>query len=263
MKKIILIISGIVVIAGIAALVIWLNNIHANSKCKQVIVTISNNDEPYISAKEIENYTYENGKSDVIGKPVSSINCKFLESKISKNPYVSNVEVFMTLDGILKINARQRTPLLRVFNAGGQSYYIDDQAVMMPAQKAARVLVANGNIHEVYIPSRRLFITTNLTKDSINIVKTLINRLYILGSYISKDDFLKAFVQQIYVNDKEEFELIPLVGNYTIIFGDIDNMSEKFDNLKIFYKKCLLNMGWDKYKTINIKFKNQVICNKN
>jgi len=263
MKKIILIITGIIVIAGIAILVIWMNMKHSATKCKQVSVKINNSDEPYISAKEIENYTFVNGKSFVIGKELSNINVKEIENRISKNPYISEAEVFLTLDGILKINVNQRTPLLRVFNAGGQSYYIDDKSVMMPCQKPARVLVANGNIHDIYIPSRKLFLTGNLKKDSINIVKQLINRLFILGQYISKDDFLKAFIQQIYVNDKDEFELIPLVGNYTIVLGDIDNLPEKFENLKIFYSKGLLNMGWDKYKTINIKYKNQIICNKN
>jgi cell division protein FtsQ len=263
MKKIILIITGIIVIAGITALVVWMNMKHSATQCKQIIVKISNSNESYISTKEIKNYTLDSGKSLVIGKEISAVNIKKIENKISKNPYISEVEVFMTLDGILKINVQQRTPILRVFNAGGQSFYLDDKSVMMPSAKPARVLVANGNIHDIYIPSRKLFITENLKKDSINIVKQLINRLFILGQYISKDDFLKAFIQQIYVNDKEEFELIPLVGNYTIVLGDIDNMKEKFENLKIFYSKGLLNMGWDKYKTINLKFKNQIICNKN
>jgi len=263
MKKILLIIAGIIVVAGIAALVVWMNMKHSAIQCKQVLVSVNNNEESYISIKEIENYTCDSGKSFVLGKAISTIDVKKIENRISKNPYISTVEVFLTIDGILKINVKQRTPLLRVFNAGGQSYYIDDQSVMMPSEKPARVLVANGNIHDIYIPSRKLFILENLSKDSVNIAKQLINRLFILGRYISKDDFLKAFIQQIYVNDKEEFELVPLVGNYTIVLGDIDNLTEKFENLKIFYSKGLLNMGWDKYKTINLKFKNQIICNKN
>jgi len=57
-------------------------------------------------------------------------------------------------------------------------------------------------------------------------------------------------------------ELIPKVGNHLIIFGDTSQMSQKFENLILFYRKGLTKVGWDKYNIINLKFKNQVVCSK-
>ena len=59
-----------------------------------------------------------------------------------------------------------------------------------------------------------------------------------------------------------DFELIPLVGKQLIILGDANDIKEKFDNLQIFYKQGLSHEGWDKYDTINLKYRNQVVCTK-
>jgi cell division protein FtsQ len=64
------------------------------------------------------------------------------------------------------------------------------------------------------------------------------------------------------VNKNTEFELVPKVGRHIIVFGDIDNMEKKFDKLIVFYKEGLNKTGWDKYKIINLKYENQVVCSK-
>ena len=69
-------------------------------------------------------------------------------------------------------------------------------------------------------------------------------------------------IQQIFVNKEKEFELIPLVGAQIILFGKIDNYKDKFRNLEATYKRGFLYKGWNKYKKINLKYENQVICEK-
>ncbi len=88
------------------------------------------------------------------------------------------------------------------------------------------------------------------------------NNLYRLGMFIMKNDFLKALIEEVYVNKNGEFELIPRLRNQLIIFGTTENMNEKFERLMIFYKKGLSITGWQRYNVINIKFRNQVICSK-
>jgi cell division protein FtsQ len=80
--------------------------------------------------------------------------------------------------------------------------------------------------------------------------------------YINRNDFLKAQIQEIYINRKNEFELIPTMGDHRIIFGDIENMEGKFKKLLVFYEDGLRNMNWNRFSTINIKYKNQIVCTK-
>jgi len=65
------------------------------------------------------------------------------------------------------------------------------------------------------------------------------------------------------VNGAGEIELISRVGNQPVLFGDINDMEEKFDKLLLFYKEGLSKTGWNQYKTINLTYKDQVVCTKN
>ena len=91
---------------------------------------------------------------------------------------------------------------------------------------------------------------------------SLLTNLYRLAMYITHDKFLKAQIDQIYVNESGEFELVPRVGNQLIILGSADDLEAKFKKLFAFYKYGLNKIGWNKYNTINLKYKNQVLCSK-
>jgi cell division protein FtsQ len=92
--------------------------------------------------------------------------------------------------------------------------------------------------------------------------RSILAELYQLAQYIEDHEFWKAQVQQIYVNNNYDFELIPRVGSHVIVFGDISNCEEKFNNLESLYINGLNAVGWNKYETINLKYKGQVICTK-
>ena len=69
-------------------------------------------------------------------------------------------------------------------------------------------------------------------------------------------------IEQIYVNENTDIELVPKTGEHEIVLGDVNDLKDKFNKLMIFYLKGLNNLGWDVYKKINLKYKNQVVCSK-
>jgi cell division protein FtsQ len=86
--------------------------------------------------------------------------------------------------------------------------------------------------------------------------------LHKIATYVDKDAFWKAQIEQIFVTAESEFVLIPKVGEHTIVFGTGDDIEIKFEKLMLFYKEGLSRVGWDKYSTINLKYKNQIVCTK-
>ena len=80
--------------------------------------------------------------------------------------------------------------------------------------------------------------------------------------FITHDKFLKAQIDQVYVTEGGEFELIPRIGNHVILLGKAVDLDDKFRKLYAFYKLGLNKIGWNKYNIINIKYKNQVVCSK-
>ena len=59
-----------------------------------------------------------------------------------------------------------------------------------------------------------------------------------------------------------EIEMIPRIGNHTVVIGNDMFLEEKFNKLSVFYREGLNKKGWDKYSIINLKFKDQVVCTK-
>jgi len=112
-------------------------------------------------------------------------------------------------------------------------------------------LVANGTIMENF--SGR--IDTLHTQLAVDLYKT--------AEFIKKDSLWDAQIEQIFVNEQKDIELIPRVGNQRIILGNADSLEVKMSNLMAFYKQAMPKVGWERYTTINIKYTNQVVCVKN
>ncbi len=81
---------------------------------------------------------------------------------------------------------------------------------------------------------------------------------------IRRDDFWSSEIVQIVAHgggDKAlELEIIPRSGRYTILLGRADDIERKLADLDAFYRNALSNVGWDRYRSINVKYKGQIVC---
>jgi len=155
----------------------------------------------------------------------------------------------------MNIKVLQRSPILRIINASNQNYYIDRKGRLLPVRtgQSTRVIIASGKIPDKYSDTLDVSVPDH---------SRLLNDLYVLSNYIRDDVFLKAQIEQIYVTREGEFEMVPKVGRHLIVFGDISNMENKFTKLKVFYDQGIKKSGWNKYRKINLKYKDQVVCEK-
>ncbi len=189
--------------------------------------------------------------SKLEGFPLGSVDVGRVERVLEEDPFVENADVYVDARANLRVKIQQREPVLRVIDNNGLNYYLDEEGNKMPLSRhfAARVLTATGNIppHDPNFLERK----RHRLKD-----------LFLLAQKVSADAFFGALIEQIYVSNTGEFTLIPKVGDQKIIFGSLSDADEKLENLKIFYKEGIPYEGWQKYRTINVKFKGQVVCEK-
>ncbi len=163
-----------------------------------------------------------------------------LENTVSKNPYVEKASVFLTIDGTLKSIVKQRTPVARIISKNS-SYYIDKQGVKIPLSDnySARVLLVSGIE----------------TKEDVKEILQLL-------SFIIDNNFLQKEIVGIEKSDVNEYEFSVRSGNYKIDFGKFTNVDVKFKKIKAFYNKTFKDKTIEKYKRINVKYHNQVVCTK-
>ncbi|MCC2599332.1 cell division protein FtsQ/DivIB [Sphingobacterium sp. FBM7-1] len=187
---------------------------------------------------------------EVVGKPLKDIPADKIEKALLALPYVSNAEIYADMDGILQVVVQQREVILRIVNKAGKEYYIDTQGAKVPVtlKYVPHVLVASGNIQESYEKPLDT-IQTELVKDLVAIVERV------------KDDPLWSNqIVQLYVDGRQDIEIVPRVGTQPLVIGDADKLDEKFARLEIFYKNILPKVGTDAYEKVNVKYDGQIIC---
>lgn len=189
------------------------------------------------------------------------INPLQLENRITSHPSVEKSQVYLTIDGKIKINVWQKKPIARIFTKN-DNFYIDEKGYLMPVsdQYTARVVVASLPARLNYAKYFNINFSKLPTDSSLH--SFLIFQTYQLATFINNDKFWRAQIEQIAVNKQLEFELIPRVGNHTIVVGELTDLEEKFEKLMLFYNEGLSKTGWNEYQVINLKFKDQVVCTK-
>jgi cell division protein FtsQ len=197
------------------------------------------------------------------GQDITSLNLEDMEKSLRTRQIINQAEAFITEPGVLHVEIRQKTPFVRVFNRYGQGYYLDRMGNVIPVSGSFSpfVMVASGFIAEPFTIGKTLNIF-EVKHDSLPRSLHTIYDVYKLAEFITADEFWNAQIEQIYVNNHYEFELIPRVGSHVIEMGKVEHLDEKFENLKILYLRGFNNLGWNQYDKISLKYKNQVVCTK-
>jgi cell division protein FtsQ len=248
-----------ILVVGTIVLLAFTDLEHTTKTYKSFRVEILNpSDEAMITLDDINAFIVRNF-GNIEGSPVLGVNIFKLETAVLANPYVSKCEVFQTIDGGLVMKVVVREPLVRIISEDGSQFYLDYNGYAMPLNpaKPSHIMIANGRIKERYFSIDKSEQPLYAFPDS-----SALQQIYPVAWHISQDNFLKSFIDQIYVNEKKELVLVPKIGSQSIIFGSAADAREKLENLKTFYQKVMNQMDWNVYKSINLKYKNQVVCSK-
>ncbi len=220
-------------------------------------------DNQFIHSAEIRKML-DRQKMQLSGVSASAVDLEGIERSLMSHQIISEAEAYITEPGVLHVDIHQKSPFVRIYNKYGQGYYLDEEGNIVPFSSnfSPYVLVINGNISEPFRVSQALNIF-QYQHDSLPAPQLTIYDAFTLATFIHEDKFWNAQIEQVYVNSKYEFELIPRVGSQVIELGGVDNLEEKFDNLKLLYTKGFNKIGWNLYQRISLKYKNQVVCTKN
>jgi len=234
-------------LGGLVVLMSFIEFKKAGVYCKAVKIYIPGN-QYFVDKEEVDNILRIH-KHQLIGRNIESINLHQLKNRLRANPFIESATVYADMDGVIRVEISQRQPMVRMINQSDQSFYIDQHGLKIPLSTnfTAKVLAANGFIEEAF-------------NGKIDTMHTdLAKQIFKTAAFIGRDSLWSAQIAQIYINQDHQIELVPRVGNNHILLGTADSLETKFANLLVFYKKAMPQVGWDRYKTINIKYSNQVV----
>lgn len=263
-KKILITVLWIIALSGLMSSLAFVNKKENKVIATQLEIYVNNTGENQFVDEDDIKLFFEERNDVLVNSELKNININSLEKALNAHPAIENADLSVAVNGDLKINVTQRTPLVRVINMSGESYYIDTQSKLMPLSDkfTARVLVVNGFVHEPYA-RRNMYSVEEISKNEIFKEVSVLDDIYEMANYITNDSILNPLIQQLSINNENEFEMYPSIGNHKIVFGEAKNIEEKFEKLKLFYKEGLNKTdNWNKYSTVNLKYRNQVVCTK-
>ncbi|MEI6555108.1 MAG: cell division protein FtsQ [Paludibacter sp.] len=229
------------IVLGYVGFSIWhFSDRNKEKVCSQLVVVVDNsNDCRLITEKEIVQLLESKGLNP-IGKTIKNIQTEPIEEVLRKNPMIKSAECYKLPSGRIDIIIQQRNPMFRVVGMG--SYYIDDNRKTLPVSLnyAAYIPVVSGHVT----------------------VSLVTGKMYDFLLFIKNNPFWNAQIEQIYVREDQKIELVPRVGDAIILLGTLDNYKVKLEKLHKLYAKGFNVIGWNKYKLIDLQFKDQVVCNK-
>ncbi len=247
-------ISGVIIGFVLVLLVLLLIFRKKSSSVKDIVVDIthlSDGISDFIKEKDIKEIVKRAFEADLSMAQVGQVDLKRVEAILEKDPFIENAESFIDASSNLNIKITQREPILRVIDNNGLNYYLDKLGTRMPLSKyfSARVPIVTGAV-------------APYVNDFLERKKYGLKDVFLLVQRLNADPFFAPMVQQIVVDASGEFTLIPILGDQTIRIGTIDNLDEKLERLKTFYKEAMPYEGWKTYRTISVKYKNQIVCKK-
>jgi len=242
MKKYILHIKFMLLLGLVVFLYGFALKRNAVKKKDNIDIVFENGENLFISYEMVNKLLIQNLEI-VKNESKENINLNNIELFLQNNEMIENAEIFLTLSGDLGAIIKQRTPVLRVSN-NLESYYYDELGEKMPLSDnySARVPIT----------------TSDLNKSNCIEIICLANKIY-------DDEFLRKQIigiDQITGERSNQFELRTRMGNQKIVFGDIKRMDEKIIKLKVFYQKMMSDSIINSYKSIDLKFNGQVVCEK-
>lgn len=236
--------------AGVGAVALLLAAINRKNsrRCTRTRIEINRGaGQLFLDQKDVLNMLSANGKEKLTGRMIISYDLRGMEDLLRKNVWVRDAQLFFDNNEVLRIRVTERQPLARIFTTAGTSFYIDSSGSRLPLSEKV---------------SMKLPVFTNYPDQKLNMHgtdSTLASQTRGLAAFILANPFWLAEIQQINVTPNRTFQMVPVIGNHLVEFGDGTDCAGKFHRLFIFYRDVLSRTGFDHYASVDLRFSGQVI----
>lgn len=251
-KKILSILLWVVTAAGIVLLFVFARENYLKAPVKSVQL-ITDTDTGFVRKTvlhdEIERLCNQ--------KNIGTVNMMSIKKVMDDNSWIESSASYIDLDGTLNVSFKEYEPWFRVYGKNGRSVYVTRNGVVIPPSRiyTPYVLVASGNFE---LRSDSVAYRLN---DSLDSDKNLLNALH-WCSAIEGNDFVSHCVGQLYCNKKDLFEITVKGFDGRVIVGDTCDAADKLNRLEVFMKQRIDSHETKNLKSINLNYKNQIVCTK-
>ena len=226
-------------LAGTGVMIAVTGRENAVIDCNSVEVQLPG-EQCFITQADVADYL-EGGYEVVIGKRIQDIDLQRIEEILDIRPSIKKSEAWVTRDGTLHITVYQRTPVLKILDDKGKGCYADAEGIVFPLSGHY-----DADVPVILCPTDKALSIRWLT-EAIDLVH-----------YLSHNPRWADTIKGYGVAENNDFIL--LSEKERIIFGDFNDRDMKLARLDRYFSR--IQPRANEYKTVNLKYKGQIICRK-
>lgn len=215
---------------------------------------------------------------DPTGMTAGETDTRLITECVEAHSSVKDAWTYVDMEGTVHIGLSQRRPVARVIVSGGYDFYLTEDNYVLPSKgyEPQYVPVITGSFG---LPFDKGFNGPLAEAAGDEEKKSGENYIFICKlinfvKYIGADEFWRSQIVQLNVTEaggrslrgggrfyrEPEVEFIPRIGDHVVLLGNLDGYERKLDNLMLFYRRAVPVEGWGKWKHINLKYDNQIVC---
>ncbi len=233
---------------GLVVLFVFAWKAKTVKKCTAIQIELTGNTSGFLFMDEKEILRFINEQGVSVGTPIGNINLTQLEGALGATKWVERANIFIDNQQQLQVKIEQRLPVARIFTASGNSFYIDKTGQRLPLRQLSVM---------------RLPVFTGFPSDQEKLANPdslLLNDILTFSKTIQQDSFYLAQIAQVNIAPNGDFEMVPTLGDHTVLFGSVDNLQDKLNRLYTFYKKVWVSSGINAYHVLDLRFDHQVVA---
>ncbi len=233
---------------GLVVLFVFAWKAKTVKKCTAIQIELTGNTSGFLFMDEKEILRFINEQGVNVGTPIGNINLPQLEKALGTTKWVEHANIFIDNQQQLLVKIEQRLPVARIFSVAGNSFYIDKTGTRLPLRQLSVM---------------RLPIFTGFPSDQeklSNPDSLLLNDILTFAKTIQQDSFYLAQIAQVNIEPNGDFEMIPTLGDHTVLLGSVENLEDKLNRLYTFYKNVWVPSGINAYHVLDLRFDHQVVA---
>lgn len=252
-KKILL--TSLIVALAAALLGCWFHFVgilsaegRQHARCRQVeVVLLDSLESAIVDRAEVKAYV----SKLAVGRQTGLVNLDSIEKSLRGRGEVMSAQVYAADEQTVVVRLTQRKPVIR-FEDGGRHLYADPEGYLFPVTHSVDVPVVTGRLPIQVDNTWR----GEAAKKDQSWLLGMVN----LARYIDSNPVLRREIAQIEIAPDGDLVLYTRTPGPAIIFGDSSDCPDKFRRLEAWWRNILPQTEGKTYKTINLKYNNQIIC---
>jgi cell division protein FtsQ len=233
---------------GLIVLFVFAWQAKTTRTCKAIQVELTGASTSYLFMNENEILHLINEQGVKVGTPIGLVNLQALEKYLVTAKWIQKAQLYFDNQQQLQVKIEQRIPIARIFTASQNSFYIDKDAQRLPLRQLSIM---------------RLPVFTGFPSDAEKLSKpdsALLLDILQLAKIVQTDSFFNAQIAQVNIATNGDFELIPTLGDHTVLLGSMEHIEDKLNRLYTFYKKVWVPSGINAYQVLDLRFSPQVVA---